>query len=181
LYRLRDTNTLQLVEGQVQRSILKRLVSRSSLYDFAIQHSHLAQLTRNAVLHVLYPGGGPLSAAATGAAANDGSPDQQRLARALFRRMKAWCDARGVKLAVINNGWRTYQWLPDLLASEGIASFDEAPQIQPVIARDIASYVLSSSDGHPNREGAKLIAGAAWPFLRDFIIATGLGDASARR
>lgn len=219
LYRLRDANTLQLVEGQVSTSMLKRWVSKSRLYDFAIQHIHLAQLMRQAVAHVVLPtdplptnpappsnvgnraaphppnpapqsnvgdrvvlhpaNPAPPSAVEDRVADNESPPDQQRLARALFRRMKAWCDTRGVKLAVINNGWRAYQWLPELLASEGIASFDAAPQIRPVLARGVAPYSLA--DGHPNRRGDKLIADAGWPFLRDFIIGIGLGDASGQR
>lgn len=98
----------------------------------------------------------------------DSSPEQQRLARALFRRMKAWCDARGIKLAVINNGWRTYEWLADLLASERIAAFDAAPQVLPNILRNNASYVITG-DGHPNAAGDALTADAVWPFVRNFI------------
>lgn len=177
LYRLRDANTLELVEGQAPRSTLKQLVSHSRLYDFAIQHSHLAQLMRNVVLRILYPPSpASMSTVEHIVEAKGSSPDQQRLARALFRRMKAWCDQRGVKLAVINNGWRPYEWLSDLLSSEGITGFDATAQIQPVIAGDVAPYVLS--DGHPNRRGAKVIADAVWPFLRDFISRNGLGDAS---
>jgi hypothetical protein len=93
--------------------------------------------------------------------------------------MKAWCDTRGVKRAVINNGWRAYPWLAALLAAEGIASFDTAPQIRPVLARGVAPYSLS--DGHPNRDGDKLIADAAWPFVRDFVGGIALADASGRR
>lgn len=98
----------------------------------------------------------------------DSSPEQQRLARAMFRRMKAWCDARGIKLAVINNGWRTYAWLADLLASERIAAFDAAPQVLPHILRNNASYVITG-DGHPNAAGDALTADAVWPFVRNFI------------
>ena len=178
LYRLRNYETLELDEGSAPIGRLKQVVSRSRAYRFAIEHFHLVQLVRRAVLRLAYfssqkPAAQParqLAAAPASApvSAHDGPPDQRRLVRALFHRMKAWCDARGVKLAVINNGWRTYAWLPGLLESEHIAHFDAAPQLQPVIAQAPAAYVIPD-DGHPNAKGANLIAEAAWPFIRTFI------------
>jgi hypothetical protein len=50
--------------------------------------------------------------------------------------MKAWCDARDVRFAMINNDWQSYDWLPDLLRSENIILFDAAPQVQPAIRLD---------------------------------------------
>jgi lysophospholipase L1-like esterase len=182
LYRLRDANSLQLQEGTAPTSRLKKLVAHSEAYDYAIQHFQVAQLIRNTVLRVMY---GPSPFAVTTAAnepatMSDGSPEQQRLVRALFRRMNAWCDWRGVKLAVINNGWRSYGWLPGLLASEHIAAFDAAPQIRPVIASGVAPYVIS--DGvHPNPKGAKLIADAVWPYVRNFIDENGLDEPHPHR
>ncbi len=82
--------------------------------------------------------------------------------------MKAWCDSHGVTLAVINNGWREYVWLPKLLASEGIPAFDAAPLVQSVIAHDMTSYTIHG-DGHPNAKGAAVTAEAVWPFVEAFI------------
>jgi lysophospholipase L1-like esterase len=87
--------------------------------------------------------------------------------------MKAWCDARDVKLAVINNGWLEYDWLAELLASEKIIYFDAAPQVQPTILRDPSPYTIPV-DGHPNVAGARLIADAVWPFVHNFISENGL-------
>jgi hypothetical protein len=94
--------------------------------------------------------------------------DQKRLARALFRRMKAWCDARSVKIAVINNGWRRYDWLLDMLRAENITAYDVEPQLRPVLTKNINSFIIAN-DGHPDAKGATLIADAVWPLLRKFI------------
>jgi lysophospholipase L1-like esterase len=175
LYRLRNASTLDLEDGTAPTSRLKSLVSHSAIYDFSIQHIHVAQLLRNTILRILYPADlAHVSPAAQEETSTGRSPpDQQRLARALFRRLRAWCDSRHVKLAVINNGWRSYDWLPRLLESERIVHFDAASEVQPVIARDQASYIIPG-DGHPNAEGAKLIADAVWPFVRSFINDSGL-------
>jgi lysophospholipase L1-like esterase len=214
LYRLRDSKTLDLDAANAPTSRLKKIIVPSEIYNFLIQHSHLAQLIRR--LHLLFlshygaksaapeqlrpvnrhaaKSVGPelLKLANYSAAAGseqpriiddsaakfagaeqpppiiDSSPEQQRLARALFRRMKAWCDARGTKLAVILNGWRPYEWLGDLLASERIVAFDATPQILPVILRNRASYEIAG-DGHPNAAGDALTADAVWPFVENFV------------
>ncbi len=82
--------------------------------------------------------------------------------------MKAWTDARGVPLIVINNGWRRYDWLMDLLKSEGIISFDAAPGVIDVIAEDPRPYMYAI-DGHPNVAGHAITANATWPFLREYL------------
>ena len=168
LYRLHDARTLDLDAASEPVNALKKIIVTSAVYNFAIQHSHLAQLIRRA--HVWFLSGYVAKAAASEQLGPviDSSPEQQRLARAMFRRMKAWCDARAIKLAVINNGWRSYSWLADLLASEQIAAFDAAPQVLPVVLRDRTSYVIAG-DGHPNAAGDALTADAMWPFVRDFI------------
>jgi|SRR5665213_1226604 len=159
LYRLRSTDGLELDEGTVPTSKLKTLVD-SEAYNFAIQHVQIAQLIRRAVAGIVVPPAKPPT--------TEISPDRQRLARALFRRMKAWCDTHRVKLAVINNGWQQYDWLPKLLSSEGIAAFDATPQVQSAIAPDEASYVIQG-DGHPNAKGAAVTAEAVWPFIETFV------------
>jgi lysophospholipase L1-like esterase len=93
--------------------------------------------------------------------------------------MKAWCDSHGAKLAVINNGWQQYDWLPKLLASESIPFFDATPLVQSVIAPDLASYVIQG-DGHPNAKGAAVTAKAIWPLVETYIRANTLQGAGIR-
>ena len=167
LYRLRSTDSLELDEGTVPTSRLNRLIT-SEVYNFAVQHVQIAQLIRGALISTVLPS---ISDAASVAAegSKSTSPDQQRLVRALFRRMKAWCDSHKVKLAVINNGWEQYNWLPKLLASESIPAFDAAPQVQSVVDDDPAYVIRGDNSGHPNAKGAAVTAEAAWPFIKTFI------------
>jgi lysophospholipase L1-like esterase len=167
LYRLRNADTLDLDAESAPISVLRKVIIHSELYNFANQHLQILQLIRRA--HILFRASGSAQAAPI----IDGSPEQQRLVHAMFRRMSGWCDARRVKLAVINNGWRSYAWLADLLASERIAFFDAAPQVLPVIQRDGASYIIAG-DAHPNAAGDALTADAIWPFVRNFIKDAGL-------
>lgn len=162
LYRLRSANTLDLDAQSVPISVLKKAIIGSALYNFANQHLQLLHLIRRA--HMWFAA----AESAHAAPVVDSSPEQQRLVRAMFRRMKAWCDARGIKLVVINNGWRTYEWLADLLASERIEAFDAAPQVLPVVLQDRASYIIAG-DGHPTAAGDALTADAVWPFVRTFV------------
>ena len=168
LYRLRSLKTLDLDAASAPVNALKRAIVTSAVYNFVIQHSHLAQLIRR--VHLWFLSGYVVQAAAPEPLGSiiDGSPEQQRLARALFRRMKAWCDARGIRLAVINNGWRPYDWLAGLLSSEQIAAFDASPHVLPVILPNRASYEIAG-DGHPNAAGDALTADAVWPFVRNFV------------
>jgi lysophospholipase L1-like esterase len=174
LYRLRSPDTIELDEGTVPISKLREALFNSDVYNFAIEHLHIAQLirkaVRNAVSHIVYASDHATSSALV--ISDQNTSNEQRLARALFRRMKAWCDARYVKLAVINNGWGRYDWLADALASEKITYFDAAPKVQPAILSDGSSYVYR--EGHPNAKGARLTANAVWPFIRKFISENGL-------
>jgi lysophospholipase L1-like esterase len=181
LYRLKGTDDFQLVEGTVPTSMRKKLLADSTLYNFMIQHVHIAQLVRQAVIHVAFtppPSPHRIPVAETSTTEPPDSLNQQRLARALFRRMKAWCDQRAIKFAVINIGWprpgfpspgsQGYPWLDPVLASENIATFDAAALIEPIITRDPNFYSIPG-DGHPNPRGAALIADNVWPFIQRFV------------
>jgi lysophospholipase L1-like esterase len=167
LYRLRQMDTLELDEGTVPTDALIRFLHSlgvgSEIYNFLIEHLHIAQLIRRAVIVANFPLRPDELRSST-----PSSSDQQRLVHAIFKRMKMWCDVHGAKLAVINNGWRTYDWLPALLSSENITFFDAASQVQPAITRDMAAYTIMG-DGHPNANGAMLVADAVWPFIQTFL------------
>jgi lysophospholipase L1-like esterase len=179
LYRLRSNHGLELEEGIIPTtrfSKLMRKFTELNIYNFAIQHVHIAQLIRRAFISVFLESKSDASIAGKESKPTFAtSPDQQRLVHALLRRMKAWCDAHGARLAVINNrgmadeGWRQYVWLPKMLAVENITVFDSAPQIQSIIAGDPVPYVIPQGIGHPNAKGAAVIAQAVWPFLQFLI------------
>jgi len=172
LYRLRQPDTLELDDGTIPTNALVRFLHRlgagSDIYNYIIEHLHIAQLVRRTVILANFPPSAGPATARPDELGNPGSSEQQRLVRAIFKRMKTWCDVHGAKLVVINNGWRTYDWLPALLSSENITFFDAASQVQPLLTRDLAAYTIVG-DGHPNAKGAMLIADAVWPFIQTFI------------
>jgi hypothetical protein len=179
LYHLHSGDGLELDEGIIPGTTLNKLlrkVTESDIYNFVIEHVQIAQLIRRVFIRVLVQSKADvLDAGKESKTTFVTSPDQQRLVRALFRRMKEWCDSHGAKLAVINNrgmadeGWRQYDWLPKLLAVEHITAFDSAPQIKSIIAGDPVPYVIPQGIGHPNAKGAAVIAEAVWPSIQSFI------------
>jgi lysophospholipase L1-like esterase len=173
LYRLSEQAVLSLDEGNAPKSMLKELVTESRIYNFLIQHAHVAQLIRRFIIDKLYSPNRKLASVGAPGSNSESGAEQKRLVRALFRRMKAWCDSHDIRFAVINNGWQSYDWLPDLLRSENIVVFDAAPRVQPAIRLDMTSYAIPE-DGHPNPKGAELIADAVWPFLQSFVNESGL-------
>ena len=82
LYHLRNTDTLELDdEGTVPTSRLKRLVAGSEVYNFAIQHVHIAQLVRRVVIAAVFPSksGGVPVAGEESKSISSKFTDQQRL------------------------------------------------------------------------------------------------------
>lgn len=180
LYRLASPDGSDLVAGTVPKSRVLDAIITSRPYNYLSEHSQLMQLVRAAARKLAPTVANPNAARSDEpktAAADDNSDgsffavtdEQRQLARALFRRMKKWCDLHGVQFAVINNGWRHYDWLDDMLRSEGIASFDASPEVQSAIRRDPKSFVIPG-DGHPNAKGAGVTAVAMWPFLQKFVV-----------
>ena len=150
------------------QSRLNKLGTGSDIYNYIIERLHIAQLVRRTIILAIFPPSAGPAIARPDELGSPSSSEQQRLVRAIFKRMKTWCDVHGAKLVVINNGWRTYDWLAALLSSENITFFDPTPQIQPIITRDLAAYTIVG-DGHPNAKGAMLVADAVWPFIQTFI------------
>jgi lysophospholipase L1-like esterase len=179
LYHLHSNDSLELDEGTIPTTALNKLlrkVTESDLYNFVIQHVHVAQLIRRGFISIFVQSKPDVSIVGKESRSTFGtSRDQQRLVHALFRRMKEWCDSHAAKLAVINNrgmadeSWRQNDWLPKMLAVENITAFDSAPEIQSIIAGDQVPYVIPQGIGHPNAKGAAVIAQAVWPFIQSLI------------
>jgi lysophospholipase L1-like esterase len=178
LYRLASPDSLDLVAAASRRKTLVDAIVTSRTYRLLAEHSHLVQLVRTAAWRLAPRLGNPNAAGLAEMATADesGRPavteSQARLARALFRRMQAWCDAHGARFAVMNNGWRRYDWLVATLKGDGISVFDATPAVRPVV--DASPQAFTLPDGHPNPRGAAVIADALWPFLRTFVLENGL-------
>jgi lysophospholipase L1-like esterase len=180
LYRLAAPNGSGVIAGTVPRHRVLDAVITSRLYNYLSEHSELVQLVRAAARKLAptlaNPNVARLEVPEKRVAEDnpDGSfpvvtDEQRRLARALFRRMKKWCDLHAVQFAVINNGWRRYGWLDNALRSDGIESFDASPQVQSAIHGDPRSFIIPGN-GHPNARGAEVTALAMWPFLQKFVV-----------
>lgn len=144
-------------------SSIKKLLQDSEAYNWLLEHSHLVQFTRNAI--VLGGGIGRMSVAGQDTAGEGQQKAEQAIAHALFGWMKHWCDARKIPFAVITNGWTRYPWLAGEMQGLGIQYFDLGQTIRPVILREGLGKFEIPRDGHPNEEGARLIGDAAWDAL----------------
>ncbi len=156
-----DTQELLVLDRSSERSRLKKALQGNRLYEFLLEHSHLVQLMRNAVVL----GGGVINEPL--ATKPDTQKDlERRLARLLFRRLAAWCQARHVQLTVLTTGWPLvdYPWLDSVLREETIYFVDLGQKVASIVAQNPSRYTIAS-DAHPNEAGAAIISAAAWPIL----------------
>ncbi len=171
LYRLQSRDSFDLVSGMQSHNSLKDTVKNSMLYNIIIEHLQLAQFLKRSydVIYLKYTAVAPdMLHPNSPYRFTEVTDDQKRLAQALFRRMKVWCDTHAAKLTVVNNGWRRYDWLPEMLKEENISTYDAEPQLRSMLSTEINQLIIPNN-GHPNAKGAALIADAVWPFLRNFI------------
>jgi len=169
LYTLDDKGELEAHD--LPRKRLKDLANAIPGYRWLISHSHLLQLVRRALVpaNPSREDSGPTSAP---------EPDTAvLLGEALFRRLDAWCDERGVPLVVLTTGFqdsahfgdRRYPSLRFLERAQVL--FDELDVTYVDLAPDLlerADSLASISipiDEHPNERGAELIGQLAWPVI----------------
>ncbi len=158
-----DGRELVSVDRSERQSFLKTLIQNNRTYGYLLEHSHFVRLLRQSTR---YLGVGTVTTPLT----DDPDPEElaleQTLARLLFRRMAAWCEARNVKLTVLTTGWPSIEdpWLPMMLREEGIYFRDLRGQVADVIGDNSDAFEIAD-DGHPNARGALLIKNAAWPIL----------------
>lgn len=163
-----DPATGDVVRVPVERtgSSAKKLLQDSAFYNWLLEHSHLVQLIRQAIVFkggigvVTTPGTQPADADADVAA-------QKEVARALFRWIKRWSDEHHASLIVLTTGWYSidYPWLTGEMKDLGIDFVDLCESVRPVMLRDGPETYFIRYDGHPNARGAQLIADAAWQAL----------------
>jgi hypothetical protein len=148
------------------------MLAASPVYVFLLEHSQLLQLVRKAFLtSVAAPQENAYEYAqcpppsATASAASPVPQSQRQFVIALLKRAQTWAKERHIAFAVVNNGWRRYDWLVPLLKAEGIDGFDAAPEVWAQLPPK-ETPISIPGDLHPNAAGAALIADAVWPFLR---------------
>jgi GDSL-like Lipase/Acylhydrolase family len=158
-----DHQGLLPADRSAQRSRLKLLLEGNGFYEFLLEHSHLLQLARVASVS-------GLRARPTLAPAprNEAETRQdEEMARLLFRRMAAWCKARDIQLTVLTTGWPMfhYLWLDPMMREEGVFFRDlHDPVIAAFGGRRTSDFEIPA-EGHPNADGARVVADVAWPIL----------------
>jgi hypothetical protein len=87
--------------------------------------------------------------------------------------MAAWCADRNVQLTVLTTGWPEigYPWLAEAMRAEGIYFYDLRGPIVDAVRANPGAFTIKG-DGHPNEEGARLIAQAAWPICKPGLVSS---------
>ena len=136
--------------------------------EWLLTHSHFVQLVRQRAARALAPP--PANVGAD--SANPYLPDAETRAfgEALLRRIKAWCDERGVGLYLVslyhfNYPPGVYEWLEPVAQAAAIPFLDLQHPIAEAIGGDRASHFIAG-DFHPNERTNALVAGPAWAWLR---------------
>lgn len=188
----------------------KEFVNRLPGYGWALENLHTVQLARNGYVLVSEAGlegawagltrrgaaeevpepGRPAAAAAQAIphpGAQDAavwSPKQRalavRLGKALFARLAAWCDVRGVEFVVVTTGWLDpeavhpsmeltdafLETAPAFFDSLGTPFYDQNAAVSGQMRADPGRFIIEG-DTHPNELGCRLIASSVWPFLEE--------------
>jgi lysophospholipase L1-like esterase len=183
LYKFADNSTELTRSRPGQASQLKLFLNDFFLYETLLEHSHLVQLARSVLLaqrrrvedaEQLKFDGVPIP---TSKGTPASAEQARRLGMALFGRLIQLSRKRNHKLIVLTTGWHRFA---ETDASEPTAAFIAvAPQFfreSNIEFHDISDAVFElaagstagitiANDGHPNEEGARIIAEAAWKVL----------------
>lgn len=168
LYVLAEQEGLELERRRVARSDVKRGLNAVPGYRWLVEHSHLLHLARRRFVAATSPPREPGPAARRGGLSEE---DCLRLARALFRRLHAWCEAHDARLLVTTTGWHlpaedpaefepTRAFLaeaPAFFAELGVPFHDVSPAMLAAMGQNHAPYAIPG-DHHPNETGAALTA-----------------------
>ncbi len=162
----------RLVAHDLPKRRLKNAVNMVPGYQWLIEHSHLLQLLRRAMVR------------ANPSRADDGPPPDDELdaaaalAHALVDRLADWCETRAVPLVVLTTGFqdsphfgsrryaslRYLETAPSQFAERGISYADLEPAVRAA-SPDLVDISIPV-DEHPNERGAELIAELAWPHIK---------------
>jgi len=173
----------KLIASKKPVPLLKRIVQALPFYDDLISRSHLLDALRRSYLYLRYgraddnvilgPG---MHKAEIDNATGDQDAKAVMLAQRIFEGMIAWCKDRNVTLIVMTTAWHNPPYdsqtasevfmaqATQFFVSHDVEFFDGSPLL---VDRkyDRTSPIHIEGDGHPNEEGARLIAETNWPFL----------------
>lgn len=167
-----------------------RVLSSVPGYGWLLEHSHLVQFLRNAAVRATQeaprlPPADTTSPADPRAAPSGADAERDRwatdLGRALFLRLRAWCDARSVPLWVVTTGrpdttpedgrgtpsghleatMAFKAGAAEFFKAAGIPYADIAPQVSAACDGNFRRLQIPG-DGHPDEEGCRVIGRFAW-------------------
>ena len=178
LYAFASPGGAELEARERRGSRARRLLDGLPGYPRLLEHSHLVQLAHRVALSDASASAGAARRTApdAGAAGRSGAPEAARLGQALFRRMKGWCEAHGAELLVLTTGF--HHWYADRLSPGDAAFYAQAEDFfrsEGVPFGDLAADLAAAGPfpesftlvgGRPNADGGRLIADAAWRWLR---------------
>lgn len=92
------------------------------------------------------------------------------LVKALFIRLKTWCDTNHISLCVTTTGWDGDRMrialnnTSEFFQSIDVPFFDITPTVYGRLGKNQSEFIIQG-DGHPNEKGSKLIADMSWNFF----------------
>ncbi len=183
IYTLSSENELELNRHILKSSKLKNFVNSIPGYQWFIENSHLIQFVKTRILTMQYnnkidkqeegmeqPMQEPVSIELDISRAKTSS-----LGKALFQRLKKWCDNNSVFLFVTTTGWYnlsnadTYKdptkaflyAAQDFFQDINVPFFDTSPVVYKKRKERPGEFIVQG-DRHPNEDGSKLIADISW-------------------
>jgi lysophospholipase L1-like esterase len=180
---LYHVNQGELTASQVAIPFHKKVIKALPIYNYLLSRSYLLDAMRASYVTLRYGGNdGPLF---WGPGVDDTevtvSTEKDimalELAQHIFERIIEWCEERGVTLLVVTTAWHNPPYegksanelfmaeAPRFFDAREVKYFDGSPLL---VDRkyDLRSPIFIKDDGHPNEEGARLIAEINWPFLK---------------
>jgi hypothetical protein len=194
LYRFVNSESMTLTRCEVPVDRIKRAINYAPAYQFVLENSHLVQLLRRSYLAFKYSSreqqrerpypseeDEDTVSVPTSLDLNESDQSAVRLGQALFRRLKSWCDKRGVALYITTTGRHDarrrlhskdptaafMRQVVEFFQMEGIPYFDISPSYFALPEKVRASHSFQN-DSHPNSRGSRFIADQVWSrFLRN--------------
>jgi len=172
IYTLSDKNKLMLKRHILKPPKLKYFINSIPCYQWLIENSHLAQFAKTSILTRQYNSkirkqtvSNKNLAQKPSSLSNMSNERGSGLVKALFLRLKAWCDTNHISLCVTTTGWYNMRHALDntseFFESIDVPFLDIAPSVYGRIGDNRSEFIFQG-DGHPNEKGSKLIADMSW-------------------
>ena len=182
IYKINEEGKLEMSDRKSESQTVKNVANALPFYPYLLEHSHFIQFSRSLYLTLQSPtqSMGEHSAALmqkvpSSPALNAGEKKYKTLGRALFKRMKSWCESHNCALIVLTTGFHPLALSDDptsyfmdvannVFSDLDIGFHDISPEFTKVLSNNFDN-VRIPIDGHPNEKGSDLIAKLNWPFL----------------